>query len=205
MYEQSFYQKYGRLLIGLLVVAFLLLALSSCGGEYRNGLDEISEPPRLTFEECFKGFKNFRAPDKMETRLLTIVCNFLEDHPELEYFHHSDWRAKSAHPLGRALDFHLSDYEGMTDCEKQIQAYDDHQKIMDWMEINGLLKMGYGFYPQRQNPKPGQFNPFCHWDTFGLDAGEKEGRRWAKLNGKYVSFEKGLVWWENRLNYCASL
>lgn len=181
----------------VILVVFFTMALPGCGGEIENAYREIVEEVQITEEErldkCFKSFADFDHPEKVEKRLLNIVCDMLED-TGLEYFHHSDFRI-SQHELGRALDFHTTDYSGMGYCERLLRFNADRELILEWLEENSYLNMGFGFYPQWKNPG-------IHLDTLGLGPAERKRRRWSQINGKYVSRELGMDWLTSELEGC---
>lgn len=186
---------YKMSVVGCLVIllTFFILVVTGCGQEGYNSFRDIAEETRSEEErldDCFHQFKDFNHPERIERRLLLIVCEMLED-TGLGYFHHSDFRV-SQHETGRALDFHLSDYVGLN-YQNRLRTFDeDFLTLHTWINDN-YPAMGFGFYPQWNSPG-------FHLDTFGLDAGEKEGRRWSHIGGRYVGFQVGLDWLDQELN-----
>ena len=125
--------------------------------------------------------------------MLTIVCDMLEATGKT-YFHHDDVRL-SQHKFGRALDFHLTDYIGMSDCRRLYHFHQDFIALADWMVFTEYEKMGLGIYPQWNNPG-------FHLDTLGLDPGEQANRRWSQIDGEYVPYIYGVEWLSSELKEC---
>lgn len=159
------------------------------------------------FYHCFGDYEGWTAPEKVEYRLKRLICDFLEEHPEFTFVHHSDWRAKGAlvdypenfvavsqHTTGRALDFRLDPYDGFNRNEKLTFHWNGKEYFMDWMKRKGRTCLGFGYYPDTGHP-------FYHVDTYGCDPGEKRGRRWAVIGGREVGIPYAEDWVLRQLGY----
>ena len=134
------------------------------------------------FNHCF----DF-STEKIDRALLAIVCSFLERNNRT-YFHHSGWRGNSGNHSGNALDFRLTDYQGMNRSQILSAFFDDVELLRNDLKKLGILdKVGLGIYPQSRNP-------FIHLDLRGKRA------RWGVLGGREVGFERVMNWMKRRLN-----
>lgn len=160
----------------------------------------------IDYQDCLGTYDDWRAPDRVRPRVKKVLCDFLRDYPEYTFIRHSDWRplmsvgdvdhdqgvARSQHSYGRALDFRLDSYQGMTRIERLTTFQEQSEEFNFWLVLNGHECGGLGEYPQSHNP-------FLHYDTYGLDLGEKCGRRWGRLSGKYVDIDLARDWLESQL------
>lgn len=205
----------------ILLWFFLLTFQGGCGGTIDNAalneiFDQVIEPPKryATLDECLNHYQDWTAPLLIKQEIKDLACDFFQKNLDFSYQHHDDARFKkqwdeesldgyhgdemddkSQHYNFIALDYSGIDVKGMTKCEKYI-ACDNFFKAHDqWLIESGKECAGNGIYPQ-------QHRCFVHLDTHGLRPGEKCGRRWSRINGRYVSIEKGRAWLAKRVASC---
>lgn len=159
-------------------------------------------------KRCFNDYKGWRSPEKVKLRIKELVCDFYMAHPQYKYHHHSGWRgpsltewmqeegeeklAASQHTFGRALDHRGVDYRGMDRCQK-LMAYKNFVNDVEfWRLGTDTDDMGFGIYPSSTRP-------FIHEDSLGLDPGEPQMRRWARVHGKYIGIREGYRWLETEI------
>ena len=142
---------------------------------------------------------DFKYPEKLDfnvVALLEIIAKVLE--PNFLKVT-SDWRSAdhgqrtksfttlmlihdSYHHKGKAVDFILDSYQGLSRCEK-YELYGERlvqiEAVLENLEITD--KVGLGIYLDAK------YTPFFHIDTRGYEA------RWTRdFNGEYISYEKGI-------------
>lgn len=124
--------------------------------------------------------------------LTGILCYINEVYFKRLYAFHSGHRphgsTASQHYIGNAIDFHVSDYDGMSYCERAKRYY------LDWETLSVALDpikdmIGFGLYPQANNP-------FFHFDLGG------GFRSWARIDMDYVAYQAGIEYMEEELNLC---
>lgn len=178
----------------------LLMVVFSCEVAHANG-----HWNDVTVKKCLDDYRDWKAPWLVLFQVKRIMCEFLEDHPEYSFIRHSDWRAlveqpihgehnvsKSQHTYGKALDFRLDTYEGMDRYEILATYQEQSENFYFWLYLNGYECGGVGEYPQSHNP-------FIHFDIHGLLDNGKCGRRWGRIDGKYVSIDIARDWLSNNL------
>ena len=171
--DSKIFDLWPRAILILMAVFLLNVATAKASvGDYR------------TLNHCFNDFRDFRAPEKLNFKNLSDVCDFLTLYNK-EYFHHSGWREKSLHPAGRALDAHFTDYSSMDRRQRLIAFYMDVLLWKAHLENTGNQCKGFGIYPD-------SLNPFIHIDE--PTPTMKCGRRWGRLGGRYVSIKTAEDW-----------
>lgn len=215
---ESLFTRWGKLFAALLLCIFLLF-LANCGGEiqndfYDNLLDTV-DPPKTDLEKCYGAYVGWRAPMLVSYKIKDLVCQYYLAHPWRTYIHHSGWRppqildweeletyhgdgrmeGKSFHYDGRAQDHRGVDYSSMTKCQKYLAYRDFIEEIELWRIESKTECMGFGIYVTTPNP-------FVHEDEVGLAAGEKCGRRWGRIHGKYVAIQLAKDWLNEKIVSC---
>ena len=125
--------------------------------------------------------------------LVGILCYIKEIYFDDLIIFHSGHRPHgsdtSQHYIGNAVDMRMSDYDGMTYCEKMNQYYLDWEKLAAGLdEIKDWI--GFGIYPQANNP-------FFHLDLGG------GFRSWARIDMEYVSYDEGIKYMRMELIDCS--
>ena len=130
------------------------------------------------FRHCFNGYRGWVSPRDMNIDLLEGLCQYIE-FQKVRYIHHSDLREKSLHPSGNALDFRFAVPHGVD----PVLFYREHTiGLWYYLVATGRYQWGMGLYLDTANF-------FWQIDT---GEGERANRRWARLNGQYVSFGRGI-------------
>ena len=158
---------------------FLALLISSAYSQQNVFLMDFDEMGT----KCFSDYDDFNYPRKVDLSVLNLVCHMVLD-LGYTYYHHSDYRFKSQHWVGKALDFHLGDMIGKSQREKLKMLKMQIKEMRSWLQSNNHGyddKIGWGIYPSWNSPGH-------HWDTRGKKA------RWSFINGKQRSFRQGLNW-----------
>ena len=211
--------RWGRLFVVLLLCAYFFL-LFGCEEElqeaYQETVQEITERPKTNWEKCYGNYEGWRAPLRVSSKIKDLVCQYYLAHPWRTYIHHSGWRpaqlvdweekdtyhgdgqmeGKSFHIVGRALDHRGVDYSGMTECQKYLAFRDFYEEIELWRLADRTEDRGFGIYVTTANP-------FVHEDEVGLLPGEKKGRRWGRIHGKYVAIQVAKDWLDEKIKKCS--
>ena len=158
-----------------LIMAIAMMQLMVAKAEDRYPLADVTHEG-LAY--CFNDYVGWRNHKAVNVELLDAVCEYMEING-LEYVHHSDWREKSTHPAGQAIDFRFVRPGNVPAGE----WYRDHTwGLLNYLVSTGRECWGMGIYFDTRNR-------FWHVDT-GKDLAC--GRRWARVQGKYVSFGAGV-------------
>ena len=128
--------------------------------------------------QCFGNYRGWTAPHEVNVELLIAICDYIRIQG-LRYIHHSDVREKSLHPPGEALDFRFAIPHGV-DPDHFFRLH----TVGLWYFLLRIGRADWGFAHYHDT-----VNKFWQVDT---GKGEKPNRRWARVNGQYVSFGRGI-------------
>ena len=190
------------------LIRFLLMPVIALSCETAHANNE--------FTRCFDNFQHFRAPQKIDTDTLQVVCDFLTLYG-YSYNHHSDYRERprnaltaasmrtyqarmnfqklSQHWVGKALDFSLDDCAGYNERVKGTLFLMQLGDIESYLYLIGRdQEMGVGCYPQWRRALNGK--DIC--GGFHVDTRIKKGR-WCQIDGKFVGYDYGKNWVRNRI------
>ena len=141
--------------------------------------DEIPLPPRLEPEASqLPVCPEIQQVANVDQSVKDVVCGFIT-WGSFVYFHHSGHRSgggESQHDHGLALDFHISDYSGLSREDILVQWNIDVQVFTHYfLKFYPSTPMGIGIYCDANNP------------FFHVDLRETRGS-WSRLGGRYRDF-----------------
>ena len=182
---------------GMPFIVLATITIHSCG---KPPLPPLTDsPPPVTADNPWPyeaiSPDDFTHPDKLQPSILSLINQIVYywDLPGSEFIVHSDFRHKSRHPLGMAVDFRMSSYRNMSRGERLCRFWTDMGELDRILFLVDIFdEIGWGIYPRSTNPffhiDRGNRNSFGSWAGLGSSGG-----------GPYVSFRDGINDIENQL------